>query len=97
MKVLKEKKFKACIMKMMDCILQSGCDYVVGKREQRETEVVVLLVFKLCSGGCWVILSFTHALVRVSRSGGTVSMADRRHMAKKIRLIIDAGALISIE
>lgn len=30
----------------------------------------------LCSGGCWVILSFTHAPVRVSRSGGTVSTSD---------------------
>ncbi len=66
----------------MDCISDSGCDCVVGKKEQRQTEVVVLLVFKLCSGGCWVILSFTHALVRVSRSGGTVSMADKRHTAK---------------
>lgn len=30
----------------------------------------------LWSGGCWVILSFTHALVRVRRSGGTVSISD---------------------
>lgn len=51
----------------------SGCGYVV----RRNTEMVVVPEFELRSGGCWVILSFTHVLVRVSRSGGTVSMSDK--------------------
>lgn len=41
-----------------------------------KSENVDILASPLCSGGCWVILSFTHALVRVRRSGGTVSTSD---------------------
>lgn len=43
--------------------------------------MAIVPAFVLCSGGCWVILSFTHALVRVSRSGGTVSMSEKQHKA----------------
>ena len=51
------------------------------KDSRAETEMEVVPDLELWSGGCWVILSFTHALVRVSRSGGTVSMSDKQHMA----------------
>lgn len=45
-------------------------------------ETVVVPALELCSGGCWVILSFTQALVSVSKSGGTVSMSDKQQMAR---------------
>lgn len=51
---------------------------------QRLMEKLAVPEFKLCSGGCWVILSFTHALVRVSRSGGTVSMSDSNKRANVV-------------
>lgn len=69
-------RFEASIKKdqsaaeSQDCV--SGCDDV---RRGGRGGVPVL---RLQSGGCWVILSFTQALVRVSRSGGTISMSKYR-------------------
>lgn len=49
------------------------------KAVRKRAEAAVVPARVLWRGGCWVILSFTHALVRVSRSGGTVSMSDKQH------------------
>lgn len=54
-------------------------DVIVWRRGRRYTEVAAVPAFELATGGCWVILSFTHELVRVSRSGGTVSMSENTH------------------
>lgn len=54
------------------CVSNPGSDRVV-----RTEETAAVPALKLCSGGCWVILSFTHEPVRVSKSGGTVSVSER--------------------
>lgn len=54
--------------------VSAGCDHVVA-----------VPVLELCSGGCWVILSFTQEPVRVSRSGGTVSMSDTHKKNEALR------------
>lgn len=59
-----------------DCV--SGCDD--GGRGRG------VPALKLQSGGCWVILSFTQALVRVSRSGGTISMSVNTESTTERRL-----------
>lgn len=43
----------------------------------RTEETAAVPALELCSGGCWVILSFTQEPVRVSKSGGTVSISER--------------------
>lgn len=54
------------------CVSNPGSDLVV-----RTEEAAAVPALELCSGGCWVILSFTQEPVRVSKSGGTVSISER--------------------
>lgn len=68
-----------------DCV--SGCDD--GGRGRG------VPALKLQSGGCWVILSFTQALVRVSRSGGTISRSVNTESTTERRLNCHSHAPLS--